>query len=140
MQQSAFITPETQRLELEGNWTGHWVLVKKRLNLAEQKRLEGAIFRGIQGSGQITPDMDPSSVEVRLDSSAAYMVKLQVYLVDWSFTDSTGRHARCTSNAIDALDPKAADEVMAQLDKYLEARDKLESDPPSASSSEVQSA
>lgn len=138
MPRMRFVTPETQRLDLSD---GDWIEVKKRLSISEQKRLESAIFAGIKGAADMTAETRAEDVEVMLDSAAAYMAKLELYLLDWSLCDGTGKHVKVTTGAIHALDPDTADEIMTALDGFLEEEDKRrKADPTTATVSVRKSA
>jgi hypothetical protein len=117
MPRNRFVSAETARLDLSD---GDWVEVKGRLGVAEEKKIQSAIFRGVQGiQGLGGPKKD---VELRVDTSMAYMIKLKTYLVDWSFEDEKGKRVKVTEAAIEALDEDTADEIMKVLDAYLEAQ------------------
>ena len=70
-----FVKPEVVRLELSGN---DWIETKKRLSYGEQQRLVAAGLTSIRGQQAGEP-------EVGLDLSRYDLMKIETWLVDWSF-------------------------------------------------------
>jgi len=126
MSRNRFVSPEVVRLELSD---GDWIEVKKRLGIAAQKRIESAMIRGVQGS-DIQRGANPRDVELRLDTTAAYIAKLKAYLLDWSFKGADDKPVRVSDSAIENLDPDTADEIITVLNKFLDEEVERRKDNP----------
>lgn len=139
MARNRFVGAGTHRLDLSD---GDWVDIKARLGVFEQKQVESAVLRSYIQGGRPTPGavVDTSRMELRIDATAAFTVKLETYIVDWSFTDERGKHIKVGTSAIHALDPDTAEEIMTKLNDYLDEQERERKDPFTQSSSEPQSA
>lgn len=129
MPRNRFVTPEVKRLDLS---EGDWIEVKRRLNIAESKRIESSIFRGIQGNQESLSkgaEVTASDVELKIDPTGAYMTKLQVYLVAWSFVDEQGKPVKLNNSSIENLDPDSADEILEVLNAFLDEEEKIHQSP-----------
>lgn len=127
MSRNRFVTPETHRLDLSD---GDWVEVKARLGTAEDQRLKSAIFRGVQtGTNQVKAGNVPSDLELRVDTSMAYMAKLFLYIQEWSFVDQKGKAVKVTRSAIENLDPDTSNEILEKLNEYLDEQEEARKDP-----------
>lgn len=104
-----FVSRETAKLELS---EGDWIEVKEGLSYGEQKRLGAASLnlRGIMGG----------SPDVSLDLEKAGIMRMALYIVDWSFVNDDGKPVKVTPSAIGALEPATAQEIEDALDAHLE--------------------
>lgn len=123
-----FVKPESHRLDLSD---GDWVEVKKRLGILDDKRIESALVRSAQSArGLVGANVNAKDVEIRLDTSEAYMTKLKTYILDWSFEDERGKRVPVTESAIEALDPETAQEIVEELNKFLDEEAKRRKEDP----------
>lgn len=123
-----FVKPESHRLTLS---EGDWVEVKKRLGILDDKRIESALVRSAQSArGMIGPNVNAKDVEIRLDTSEAYMTKLKTYILDWSLEDEKGKRVPVTESAIEALDPDTAEEIVTALNEFLDEEAKKRKEDP----------
>lgn len=110
MSRNRFITPDTTRLDLSD---GDWVEVKTRLNWGETQRISSSLLRSIKGSED----------EMGIDWAKYGSLRLQTWLVDWSFKDGTDKPVKLTPAAIANLDPETAAEIDAVLSAHVEKLD-----------------
>lgn len=106
---SRVVTPETDRLQISN---GDWLLVKKRLNSGENKRM---IKRGTVNTAN-GPEVD------RLEAGTA---KVLAYLLDWSLKDPAGQvipifgpGAIPLEAAIDSIDPESYTEILRAIEAH----------------------
>lgn len=116
-----FVSPETQRIDLDG---GDWIEVKQRLTIGELNR---ATKQAVESGG------------------AAY---LAMYLVDWSFADVNGKvvpiNGKTYASVLSAVESlsidefNAVDEAMGQhLKSVKEADDAAKKDQSGTPSSDT---
>lgn len=119
---SRFVTEATKRLPLS---EGDWIEVKERITHGEQKRIASAAIAitglgGALAGGAKTDAEALASANLTMDIERAEQVRLEVYLVEWSFKDDNDKAVRVTPASIAALDPETADEIKTALDKHVE--------------------
>lgn len=127
------VAPETEQLECE--WRDHqfWILIKKRLNTGEDRRVRGSAIHGMRGfakPGQDPKDADP---EMLLNWREAGYARLEVYIVEWSLTTEKGIKLPIPSRdraQLEALDSGLTDVMENAITAYIETRD--EADRPLA--------
>lgn len=83
-----FVRPEVVRVALSD---GDWVDLKRELSVGEAR---GLLFASLE-------EQKDGTYKRNLD--AAIMLRLQAYLVGWSFTDPEGQPVPVSADAIDAL-------------------------------------
>jgi len=106
-----FITPATARLDLSD---GDWVEIKEQINYGEAQRLSGAMLRTVKTAA--------GDNEVGVDFARYAVLKLQTWLVDWSFRDEADKPVPLSPAAIENLDPEAAEAINDAIDKHLAER------------------
>jgi hypothetical protein len=127
---SWFVTGETRRLALPG---GHWIEVKECLTWGEQRQLETAAIRA-----QVALERGEPSLVIDLKRHA--VMRLLLYLVDWSLTLPDGRPAPIDEETLEKLHPTKAQLLQEALDRHvaeMEAavREALSSSPSPAPAS-----
>lgn len=141
MGRNRFVKPEVVKLDLS---EGDWIEIKARLNVEELKRVEYAPLSHITADGLTRPgaaSVEEAKAEAHVDLGEGTLVAMETYLVDWSFRDGDDKPVKLSRAAIRALDPESADEIMAAIQKYLEARDaRKAADPTTATASAKKSA
>lgn len=103
----------TARLPLSD---GDWIEVKEKLSYGEQQRLSTASLTSIQFGG----DSKPGETEVALNMDRYALMRLHVWIVDWSFRDHNDKPVPVSKSAIDNLDPLTAEEINKALDEHIE--------------------
>lgn len=103
---SRVVPPETTRLQISN---GDWLLVKKRLNSGENKRM---VKRG-------------TVLGVEVDLVEAGTAKVLAYLLDWSLKDLAGQvipifgpSAIPLESAIDSIDPESYTEILRAIEAH----------------------
>ena len=97
------VPPETARLTISN---GDWLLVRKRLNAGENKRM-------VKRGSTMTPD------GLRVDTIDAGTAKVLAYLVDWSLAIPVrGPDALPVEAAIDSLDPESYTEILRAIEAH----------------------
>lgn len=124
MSRSEFVGADVERLDLSGE--GRWVEVKREIGIRESKRIESALFGGIRGVQELIgrQDLTGADIEMRLDGSQAFLLKLETYLVDWSFRDASDKPVKVNKSSIAALRPETAEEILAKLNEFLEVQER----------------
>ena len=107
MGRSRFVIPNTVRLELS---EGDWIEVKERLTYGEQQALAGASL----------DKMTPGSTDIAINLQRYDIMRLDTWIVGWSFCDANGKAVKKTRNAIAALDPATAKEINDALSAHVE--------------------
>ena len=100
---------ETVNKELSG---GHWITIKKRLAVGEQKKVDAGGMRRVSVPGE-KPVME-------LDYGEYSFVRAETYLVDWSFKNKESKDVALTPSAIRALDEETFDEIENALTTHIE--------------------
>jgi hypothetical protein len=106
---SWFVTGETRRLALPG---GHWIEVKECLTWGEQRQLETAAIRA-----QVALERGEPSLVIDLKRHA--VMRLLLYLVDWSLTLPDGRPAPIDEETLEKLHPTKAQLLQEALDRHV---------------------
>lgn len=120
------VAPETIQLNLE--WFGNkfWILIKKRLNTGEDRRIRGSAIHGMRGlakPGQDPKDVDP---ELLLNWREAGYARLEVYIVEWSLATEKGVKLPIPSkdrSQLEALDAGLSDVMENAITAFIEARE-----------------
>jgi len=109
---SRVVEPETKKLDIS---QGDWLLVKKRLNAGEQRKMFARMYKaGVDGTLKV------NTFEVRL-------AKILTYLLDWSLIDTAGRQIRIAgqstdevTSALDSIDPDSFGEIGAAIEEHID--------------------
>jgi hypothetical protein len=120
---SKFVKTGTHRLTLAD---GSWVDVRAQLGIGAQKRLESSLFGGVRGATEMMNagrEVTVKEVEMRMDLSGSFMLRLELYIVDWSFCDDDDKRVPVTKDNIAILEPQVAEEITELLNKYLDERE-----------------
>lgn len=119
MGRNRFVGKATYREELS---EGDWVEFKDRLSYGEEQQLQSASFRTIrQPSAMAQKDTDTGQ-EIGIDFGKYSILKLSLWIVDWSFVNERGRIIPPSRDSIANLDPDSADELEQALNRHIEKR------------------
>jgi len=110
MARNRFVVPNTVRVELTD---GDWVELKDRLTYGEQQRLASSALTRMTNSGG-------EDAGIELDFEKHSLMRMETWLVDWSFVGLNGKPVSITRAAIAALDPETAAEIDAAITKHVE--------------------
>lgn len=110
MARNRFVVPNTVRVELSD---GDWVELKDRLTYGEQQRLASSALTRMTNSGG-------ADAGIELDFEKHSLMRMETWLVDWSFVGLNGKPVSITRAAIAALDPETAAEIDAAITKHVE--------------------
>ena len=110
MARNRFVVPNTVRVELSD---GDWVELKDRLTYGEQQRLASSALTRMTNSGG-------ADAGIELDFEKHSLMRMETWLVDWSFVGLNGKPVSITRAAIAALDPDTAAEIDAAITKHVE--------------------
>ena len=110
MARNRFVVPNTVRVELSD---GDWVELKDRLTYGEQQRLASSALTRMTNSGG-------ADAGIELDFENHSLMRMETWLVDWSFVGLNGKPVSITRAAIAALDPDTAAEIDAAITKHVE--------------------
>jgi hypothetical protein len=116
-----FVTPAVVRLPLSES---DWCEIKEQLTYAEQQRLSGAMLRTVKTAA--------GDNEMGVDFARYAVLRLQMYLTDWSFKDEADKPVALSPAAIENLSQDAAAEINDALDAYLQEREAGKATPPSS--------
>lgn len=110
-----FVRPETAKLDLSD---GDWVLVKRRLNTGEARRVFTGMVQTFEAGSKAT--LDPAQVG---------MTKVLEYLLDWSLRDADGQVVSIREQSreavravLESLDLDTYHEISTAIDAH-EARE-----------------
>lgn len=120
MGKNRFVTPDTARVELSD---GDWIEIKERLTYGEQQRLAGGALTRMSGTGY--------GAAIDLDFERYNLLRMETWLVDWSFVGANGKPVKLSRAAIAALDPETAAEIDAALTKHIEEIEAAKNPPAS---------
>jgi len=95
---------------------GDWIEVKERLTYGEQQQLAGAALG--KSSGTIG-----KGLTVGLDWRAYSVLRVLIWIIDWSFCDEEGKRVEVSHEAVCALDPDTVVEIENAISAHIEARD-----------------
>lgn len=114
MGDSRVVRPESQKLDIS---KGDWILVRKRLNAGENKRM---LRRG----------MVTDETGRHFDGIEAGTAKLLAYLIDWSVAGPDGQVIAIRGQsdaeieaALDAIDPESYGEILHAVEAHVDAVD-----------------
>jgi hypothetical protein len=102
-----FVTPAIDRLDLPD---GHWLEVRRELTVGEERRAFSGVVDRVNADGSFRPNFDQIGRAEKI-----------AYIVDWSLTDSLGKHIPFSERAVDNLRPAAWAIIEKALDKHIEA-------------------
>lgn len=125
-----FVTPNTVQIPILDD--AAWVEIKEALTLADRNRLMTTEVMGNTGAAL-------SGGEVDINVGALITTTLEVWLVDWSFADTAGRHVPVSRDAILALDPIVADAITGAITAHREAFEAKKNEPASPTTSKSKS-
>jgi len=108
---SRFTAPTTRRVELS---EGDWIEIKDGLSYGEQKRLSSASVKTSMTTAGAAPEMT-------VDFEQYALLRISLWVVDWSFEDQNGNRVRVTMEAIAALTQETGDEIDEALTEHIEA-------------------
>ena len=121
MGKSAFVEPnDTTRIELHGDV---WIEVKNELTHAETQRLASSSITGMSRD-QLSEAGDLN--EIKVDFARHKLMRIQLYVIDWSLCDSKGKQVPVTSASIAALRPVVAALIDEALDAHIAEQEKKE--------------
>lgn len=98
------------RLELTD---GDWIEVKERLTYGEEQRLASGAFDKVSKPGD-------NEAEFSMNMERYNILRLSIWLVDWSFIGPKGKPVRLSKEAIADLDPDTVTEIDAALTAHIE--------------------
>ena len=101
-----FVTPETVRIDLDGEW----IEIKKELSIKDRRHIT---------LGSIKSVREDKSYDI--DAEKMSMVKVQTYLVDWSAVDAKQNKLPITAATIGNLRPEMFERIEAAIDAHVEA-------------------
>lgn len=103
MARTRFVTPQVVRVDLS---EGDWVELKRELTVGEAR---GVLFGTLeeQADGTFKRNLD-----------AAVLLRLQAYLVDWSFVDEAGVKVPVSVDAINALNVGTLTELIGAVNAH----------------------
>ena len=120
------VAPDPTQLDCEWRGKEFWILIKKRLNTGEDRRVRGSAIHGMRGfakPGQNPEDADP---EMLLNWREAGYARLEVYIVEWSLATEAGVKLPIPSKdraQLEALDAGLTDVMENAITTYIDARD-----------------
>ena len=120
MSKNRFVVPNTVRVELS---EGDWIELKDRLTYGEQQRLASAALTRMSNAGA------GEDAGIDLDFEKHSLMRMQTWLVDWSFLGANGKPVSVTRAAIAALDPDTAAEIDAAITAHIEALEAAKNPP-----------
>ena len=123
MARNRFVIPNSVRVELTD---GDWVELKERLTYGEQQRLASSALTRMTNAG---PDAG-----IDLDFEKHSLMRMETWLVDWSFLGANGKPVTISRSAISALDPDTAAEIDAAITKHIEELEAAKNAPASPGS------
>jgi len=100
---------------------GDWVELKERLTYGESQRLAGGALTRMTGGG------DTAAID--LDFERYNLLRMETWLVDWSFVGANGKPVKLTKAAITSLDTDTAAEIDAAITKHLEELEAAKNPP-----------
>ena len=118
MGRSAFIGPDTKQVNLTGEWENEWVEVKKKLTFGEEQRLASASLTSVHLAQGRTSEDD---TEIGLDMERHAIMRIYLWVTEWSLQDHTGRVLPVTLQNIKNLDPDVAQNINDVLDAHAKA-------------------
>src|SRR5262245_41515606 len=102
-----FVQPDTRRIVLED---GAWILVKKRLNAGETRKMFAGVIRTMTLGEKV--ELDPEKVGLN---------KILIYLLDWSANEQypiRNRSSAEVAEALNNLDQESYQAIMQAIDKH----------------------
>lgn len=106
-----FISQESARLDVGD---GEWVEIKKELSFAESQKVIGAGVASVH-AGENKRD------EYKVDFEFMNVIKLETWIVDWSFTDDDKAKVPVSRSAICNLQPDLATKIVGLIEKHQTA-------------------
>jgi hypothetical protein len=104
MARNWFVTPEVVRLPLSD---GHWIDVKRRLSVGEERDAFQQIVGEVNGEGWRRPNF-----------KLVGLAEVAAYIVQWSLVDAAGIPVPFSLDAMQNLDPAAYREIDAAVDAH----------------------
>ncbi len=94
---------------------GDWIEVKEGLTYGEQQYLANASLTSVH----FKPGQEAEQgSEIGLDMKRHAMLRIFVWVTDWSFNTENGKRTQVTMPNIEALDPDTAQEINDALDTH----------------------
>ncbi len=114
MARNRFQQPDTKRIDISD---GDFIVVKKRLNVGEARKLEFGYIRGVR------KDAGTNELTYEIDSAAKGIARVSLYVVEWSFAGADGRVVPVTEAAVAALDQGTFAEIEAAIFNHVAAEE-----------------
>lgn len=121
------VSPEEVKVDITltdpetGNPEQHFIRIKKRLTVGEQRRVQTAGWRGVsakreRGTGEIADE-----VNIGIDFKAQSFARTEAYLLGWSLTDEKGKPLPHTLAGIEALAEPVFEVIENAITAHIEA-------------------
>jgi hypothetical protein len=123
MSRNRFVVPSTVKVDLS---EGDWIELKERLTYGEQQRLASSALSRMTNAG--------ADAGIDLDFEKHSLMRMETWVVDWSFVGPNGKPVEITRRAISALDPDTAAEIDAAITAHIEALEAAKNPPTSPGS------
>lgn len=114
---SLFVAPGTVRLDLEGEFEGYWIEIKRGLTYRERATLDNSVLTSAPMGGA-----QGGEKQYGVDMARYRMTQLQTYLVDWNLTDERDKRMDVRRQNIENLEPEVAEALIARIERYEEER------------------
>lgn len=114
---SLFVAPGTVRLDLEGEFEGYWIEIKRGLTYRERATLDNSVLTSAPMGGA-----QGGEKQYGVDMARYRMTQLQTYLVDWNLTDDRDKRMDVRRQNIENLEPDVAEALIARIERYEEER------------------
>lgn len=109
---SCFVLPDTKRLDLGDDL---WVEVKETLTYGEEQRLASISLTTVN----FAANREEGETEIGLDMQRHAIERLVTWVVDWNFSDHTGKTVPVSRTAIQNLHPAIAKRLTDALDAHV---------------------
>ena len=114
---SLFVSPGTVRLDLEGDFEGYWIEIKKGLTYRERAILDNSVLTSAPMGGA-----QGGEKQYGVDMARYRMTQLSTYIVDWNFTDERGKQLDVRRQNIENLEPEVAEALIVRIERYEEEK------------------
>ncbi len=114
MSKNRFVSLDTTRIDLSD---GDWIELKNEISYGERQRLNNSALDKI-GASDASQGQVPS--ELGINFARFNLLRMYIWIADWSFCDAKGKHADLTLDTISHLSEGAAAEIETALTKHIE--------------------